>query len=92
LLKETANARVISFAASDSRTAALEDANPGHGMFSHALIGGLNGAADLLKDNKIHLFELASYVSSAVPRLSNQHQFPEIDVRGADFVLAQLPP
>ena len=56
----------------------VENAAWGHGAFTKALLDGLRGAADYEKDDMLHFLELASYVSRAVPKLTNNSQHPTV--------------
>ena len=48
----------------------------GHGVFTYAILEGLRGKADLIKDGKISMKELDTYVSETVPQLTNGAQHP----------------
>ena len=47
-----------------------------HGAFTYALIEGIKGKADLIKNNKISMKELDAYVSATVPKITNGAQHP----------------
>jgi WD40 repeat protein/flagellar motor protein MotB len=67
---------VVVFMASMGREFSVENAAWGHGAFTKALLDGLRGAADSDADHMLHFLELASYVSRAVPKLTNNNQHP----------------
>jgi uncharacterized caspase-like protein len=48
----------------------------GHGVFTHYLLKGLNGPADLDADGLITVDEVYSYVSQHVPEATGQNQHP----------------
>ena len=77
-------------AASSDAQEALEG-HMGHGVFTYALLEGLSGKADLMKDGAVSLMELATYLSGAVPSITekkwNYRQIPWHDTRGQDFQL-----
>lgn len=86
-VKETADAKIVVFSASKSNQYALEMSGKDHGLFTYSLVSGLNGAADLYKDQEIHLLELATYVSAEVNKLSSRRQTPEYYLSGLDDFL-----
>jgi len=59
---------------------AYEDkiAMTGNGFFTYALLKGLNGGADLNKDNEIRISELATFIKNEVKRMTNGRQRPTI--------------
>ncbi|MBL0273805.1 MAG: caspase family protein [Chitinophagaceae bacterium] len=63
----------------------------GHGLFTYALLNGLNGEADLKKDGKITVKEIELYINEVIPSLSEKYkgsqQFPQSFSRGMDFPL-----
>ncbi len=77
-------------ASTTSRAYALEGLE-GHGVFTHVLLEGLGGRADLLgdRDGTIETGELADYLEDEVPRMSlrlwQYEQFPMHDLRGQSF-------
>ncbi|WP_454610641.1 caspase family protein [Labrenzia sp. MBR-25] len=90
LVKDTADARVVVFSAAKSNQFALETQQMKHGLFTYSLVNGLNGAADLYKDQSIRLLELATFVSAQVNELSNNRQSPEYYLSGLDdFLLSK---
>lgn len=71
---------------------ATEFAKLGHGIFTYALLEGINGAADANKDQRLTIRELSTYIENKVPELSEQlkgsAQFPSAYSFGNDFPLA----
>jgi len=66
------------FTASEPNEMSFEGENygGGHGAFTHFLLQGMRGAADLDHDNIITLGELADYVDAEVRRATNSRQHP----------------
>jgi uncharacterized caspase-like protein len=78
------------FTASGSEQYATEFQELGHGLFTYALLKGLEGEADgLNQDGKITINELSSYLNDKVPSLSEKHkgqvQYPNTYGFGQDF-------
>ena len=48
----------------------------GHGVFTFAILEGLNGKADLMKDGIIKIKELDTYISEQVPIYTKGGQHP----------------
>jgi uncharacterized caspase-like protein len=69
------NSTVI-FTSSRGSELSQESREYGHGLFTYAIIQGMKGAADLIKDGKITMKELDTYVSEKVPELTNGAQHP----------------
>lgn len=63
----------------------------GHGIFTYALIEGINGKADTNNDKKLTIRELSTYIENKVPELSEQlkgtAQYPSGYSFGNDFPL-----
>ena len=63
----------------------------GHGIFTYALLEGIQGAADTNGDQKLTIRELSTYIENKVPELSEQlkgaAQFPSAYSFGNDFPL-----
>ena len=84
------SAGVHVLAASGSEQFATEFQALGHGVFTYALLAGLNGAADGgNRDGTITVTELKAYLDDEVPLLSEQHkgeaQWPTGQLKGQDF-------
>ena len=64
----------------------------GHGVFTFALLQGLQGRADRNKNQAIDIDELASYVADEVPRITlkrfGYEQFPMRELHGMNFPIA----
>ncbi|MDR1362996.1 MAG: WD40 repeat domain-containing protein [Spirochaetaceae bacterium] len=75
------NAVVIS-SCGGIENAQITDKNK-RGAFAYALTQGLNGGADLIKDNIISIDELAKYLSSTIPKLTSSMQHPITSVPGS---------
>lgn len=71
---------------------ATEFAKLGHGIFTYSLLEGINGAADVNKDQRLTIRELSTYIENKVPELSEQlkgsAQFPSAYSFGNDFPIA----
>jgi hypothetical protein len=55
-----------------------------HGLFTHALLTGLRGAADADGDGYVTLQELSRHIEVTVPRLSGAQQLPYVSIPDAD--------
>ena len=79
-LAELARARAstLTFSASDVNQLSQEDKRwgGGHGVFTHYLLEGLRGKADLNQDQMVRLGELTQYVSDNVRRETRSQQSP----------------
>lgn len=90
LVKDAADASIVVMAATDADTLAEERSNLGHGVFTYAMLQGLEGGADLIADGRVHTRELAAFVEAEVARLTKNKQKPEAYVSSlADFVVAK---
>jgi TolB-like protein len=78
------------FAASRPGEASRENADLGHGVFTHALLEGLAGAADADGDRVLPVSELFGYVARRVPLLTDGEQHPYYKIEGTDLMLAAL--
>lgn len=80
--------RVVLAASGDQRMA-LESPDNQHGIFTGALISGLQGEADANGNGLVEVGELADYVEREVAsislRLFNQEQFPMRETQGQNF-------
>ncbi|MEW6615674.1 MAG: caspase family protein [Thermodesulfobacteriota bacterium] len=75
-VKELQEANAVIFTSSRGRELSQESDKWRHGAFTYALIEGIKGKANLIKDNKISMKELDTYVSETVPQLTNGAQHP----------------
>ena len=88
LIKDAEDANITVLAATDADTLAHEQADLGHGVFTYALIQGLNGQADTNKDRKIQASELGQYVQRTVSELTQRRQQPVLHLPvSGDFTL-----
>jgi uncharacterized caspase-like protein len=67
---------VVTFASSQGRETSEESAAWGHGAFTKALIEGLAGKADLLRDGTITVSELAAFIANRMKSLTDGGQHP----------------
>lgn len=87
-LAKSAGITVIS--AAQSEQFALEYKEIKHGLFTYALLQGIEGKADgSPKDNRITVNELSAYIQAVVPELTRKYrgkpQYPNVYMRGQDF-------
>ena len=72
-------------AAASPQGKALENGVQGHGVYTHALIEGLTGAADPHNTGMIEVDALADYVSRRVPEITQQMGgYPQRPMRSAE--------
>jgi len=80
--------------ASTARAYAYEVPELGHGVFSYALVRGLQGEAAYREDKHVSVYELLRYVDRQVPLLSRRYvgvfQMPIYSTQGQDFPLVAL--
>jgi len=80
-------------AATDRSQSALEIDRLGHGVFTYALLDGLNGKAESSAGGAVTATQLVRYVEDTVPRLTrdlaDDIQYPTGYSRGMDFTLTQ---
>jgi uncharacterized caspase-like protein len=88
---QEAGAGVV-FASSRGTELSLESPAWGHGAFTYALLKGLKGEARLFHEDVITMKELDTYVSAAVPKLTDTRQHPTTWLDGSyvDFPVAKL--
>ena len=75
-VKELQQANAVIFTSSRGRELSQESDKWGHGAFTYALIEGIKGKANLIKDSRISMKELDTFVSETVPKLTNGAQHP----------------
>ncbi len=92
LVKDAADAKIVVISATDSETLAQELPQLKHGVFTYALLKGLDGEADSNNDNRLKIKELDSYLSNKMEKLTDGNQQPVLHAPGGfkDFVFAQL--
>jgi WD40 repeat protein len=75
--------------ATGSNQFATEFEKLGHGIFTYALLEGINGAGDANADKKLTVRELSTFIENKVPELSEKYkgsaQFPSAYSFGNDF-------
>jgi uncharacterized caspase-like protein len=85
------HANIIAYTAARFDQEAKEDAKLGHGLFTYAVVEGLEGKGKLATDSQISTKELADYVIARVEELAKGEQQPQY-FRGRDaqdYVLAR---
>ncbi len=75
-------------AGATSRQQAL-DGYKENGLFTHFILSGFKGQADLNGDSRIKITEMTPFLQKKVPRASNGQQEPFIKNFGDDFVLTK---
>jgi len=90
--KSDTNDTTVILASSRGSERSLESLLYRHGLFTYAIIQGLEGPADYNKNGSITINEFNTYVSSRVPELSNGHQHPTIHIPTSysDFEVADI--
>jgi hypothetical protein len=78
--------------ASSGIQVAQEKDDMGHGLFTHYLLEGLQGAADADKDGKVTVDELYEYVRTQVAKSTGGKQTPQIsrDPTAGEIVLSSV--
>jgi hypothetical protein len=66
----------VIFTSSRGSELSQESREHGHGIFTWAILRGMQGEADLIPDGRITMKELDTYVSETVPTLTNGAQHP----------------
>ncbi len=84
------SAGIVILAASGTEQQAIEFKKLGHGVFTYALLQGLNGEADgNPSDRVITVSEIESFLDRKVPELTKEYrgttQYPQRYSRGQDF-------
>ncbi len=93
ILQLARSAGVTVLAATGTEQFAGEVSELGHGLFTYALLQGLEGAADggTPGDGKITVRELEAFLNDRVPELTSEHrggaQYPNSFSQGQDFPL-----
>ena len=92
LVKGMEELGIVIFTSSRGIELSQEKEEWGHGAFTYALIQGLEGReADLIKDGRITMKELDTYVSQRVPQLTDvaQHPITHAPMGYEDFVIVE---
>ncbi|MFP3040601.1 caspase family protein [Treponema primitia] len=69
----------VIFTSSQGTEYSQESRDYRHGIFTYSIITGMKGAADLIKDSRVSMMELAAYVMETVPTLTGEAQHPVAD-------------
>ena len=69
---------VVMFASSTGRQLSIENDTWKNGAFTEALIEGLSGGADYVKDGKLTIAELDLWLSDRVKQLTDKRQSPVV--------------
>ena len=90
ILQLARSAGLVVMASTGTEQYATEFQALGHGVFTYALLQGMQGGADGgLKDGKITVKELDAFINDQVPVLTQKHkgqaQYPNSYSRGQDF-------
>jgi WD40 repeat protein/uncharacterized protein (DUF2164 family) len=90
ILQLARSAGLVVMASTGTEQYATEFQTLGHGVFTYALLQGMQGGADGgLKDGKITVKELDAFINDQVPVLTQKHkgqaQYPNSYSRGQDF-------
>jgi WD40 repeat protein len=89
LVNDAANANIVVFSATDPQTLSWEFEHLAHGVFTHALIQGIEGKARR-KDGTVTVFGLGDFISEEVAKLTEDKQQPTFHISGAkNFMLAK---
>jgi hypothetical protein len=91
LMRSTGHA-VLAAASSDQM--ALEQGEAGHGVFTYALLQGIEGSADTNRDGIVDIDELASYLARSVPEITKRRwgieQRPMRKTAGTPFPVTRV--
>jgi uncharacterized caspase-like protein len=92
LVRELMDSNAVIFTSSKGNELSQENRDYEHGVFTYAIIEGMQGAADLVKDGIVSMKELDAYVSEAVPRLTSGAQHPTTNTPDGyvDFSVAEV--
>jgi hypothetical protein len=72
---------VFLFASSQGDQLSLEDSDLQNGLFTHAALAGLGGAADADRDQQVTFQELRDYVTKTVARRTRGQQTPDVPLK-----------
>jgi len=88
--KEAADARIVVLSATAANNTAAELPELGHGVFTHAVIEGLKGAANSSGDG-VRILGLADYIYREVVRLTAKRQEPFYHISQTENFLLAVP-
>jgi len=86
------NNSTVIFTSSRGDQPSLEIDEFGHGVFTYAIVEGMNGRADFLSKGNVTMKELDAYVSLKVPELTSGRQQPTTSTPDGyvNFIVADL--
>jgi WD40 repeat protein len=92
LIKDASDGGIVAYSATNTQQDALELPSLGHGVFTFALVKGLNGAADLAQEREVRVFDLGAFIEREVRKATNGRQTPDFYKKpGAEnFVLVRM--
>ncbi len=95
LMQATGTSVLAAASGQKQALAGVVENGKGRGLFTHVLLQGLLGNADIIeRDGYINVEELSAYARREVPRLSQQRwqyqQFPMFQLNGQDFPLTRV--
>jgi uncharacterized caspase-like protein len=92
MVRELMDPSTVIFTSSRGTELSQESGEYAHGLFTYAIIEGMGGRADLVKDGVVSMKELDTYVSQRVPELSRGLQHPTTDTPSGyvDFTVAEV--
>jgi WD40 repeat protein len=92
LIKDASDGGIVAFSATNTQQDALELANLGHGVFTHVLVRGMRGEADLMQEKEVRVFDLGTFIEHEVRKLTNGRQTPDFYKKpgGENFVLVRM--
>jgi hypothetical protein len=85
-LEADATAKTSILAAARPFSLAAESDRLEHGLFTHAVLTGLGGAADADGDGYVTLRELSAYIEKTVPELSDAQQRPYVSIPSSEVL------
>jgi uncharacterized caspase-like protein len=92
LVREMMENNAVILSSSRASELSQESDEYGHGLFTWAIIQGMRGEADLVKDGMVTMKELDTYVSQTLPELTGGAQHPTTSTPNGyvDFSVADL--
>jgi uncharacterized caspase-like protein len=92
LIKDASDGGIVAFSATNMQQDAMELTRLGHGVFTHVLVKGLEGEADVAREKEVRVFDLGAFVEREVRKLTNGRQTPDFYKKpGAEnFVLVRM--
>jgi len=92
LMKDASDNGIVAYSATSMQQDALELSSLGHGVFTHVLVRGLRGEADIAKKREVRVLDLGAFLDREVQELTNGRQTPDFYKKpGAEnFVLVRM--